>query len=266
MDSYLQWCILQLGGNADRPLILSHQSLSAPIFTSPGFSTARNICYSTHHLSLPGAFGMFGLAMGVSRLSATLPGPVYALLSGLNAATVGIIALAGVQLARKAISGPLTRLLVVGTGCAGICYNALWYFPLILIIDGTITLSWSLWCSSTVRRKIIERRRHRLTRSAVTARGSEESAEESGPRASVLPEQVEMGNEALSHRSVRLEALTADSPEHSHSTTTNPIESSSAEHRDTDVRASPSFPNLQVMSIKGSLALAVAFFGERIRT
>jgi len=86
------------------------------------------------------------------------------LLSGLNAATVGIIALAGVKLARKTITGPLTRLLLVGTGCAGICYNALWYFPVILIIDGMITLSWALWHSSAVRMKIIEWRSRRMCR------------------------------------------------------------------------------------------------------
>jgi len=47
--------------------------------------------------SLPGAIGMFALALGVGRIGETLPDPVYALLSGLNASTVGIIAVAAVQ-------------------------------------------------------------------------------------------------------------------------------------------------------------------------
>lgn len=46
--------------------------------------------------SLPGALGMFGLSIGVSNIDAALPRAVYALLSGLNAATVGIIAMAAV--------------------------------------------------------------------------------------------------------------------------------------------------------------------------
>jgi chromate transport protein ChrA len=50
--------------------------------------------------------------LGVSRIGDTLPPPVYSLLSGLNAATVGIIALAAVQLADKAITDKLTRVLV----------------------------------------------------------------------------------------------------------------------------------------------------------
>lgn len=40
---------------------------------------------------------MYGLSVGVSQLGDNLPNPVYAMLSGLNAASVGIIALAAVQ-------------------------------------------------------------------------------------------------------------------------------------------------------------------------
>ena len=46
---------------------------------------------------LPGAIGMFLLSVGVGKIGEVLPGPVYGLLSGLNASTVGIIALAAVQ-------------------------------------------------------------------------------------------------------------------------------------------------------------------------
>jgi chromate transport protein ChrA len=49
---------------------------------------------------LPGAIGMFLLSVGVGKIGETLPGPVYGLLSGLNASTVGIIALAAVQVSR----------------------------------------------------------------------------------------------------------------------------------------------------------------------
>lgn len=40
---------------------------------------------------------MFALSLGVGQLDDVLPSVVYALLSGLNAATVGIVALAAVQ-------------------------------------------------------------------------------------------------------------------------------------------------------------------------
>jgi len=40
---------------------------------------------------------MYGLSLGVQRIEQTLPGIACALLTGLNASTVGIVALAAVQ-------------------------------------------------------------------------------------------------------------------------------------------------------------------------
>ncbi|XP_006460321.1 hypothetical protein AGABI2DRAFT_67007 [Agaricus bisporus var. bisporus H97] len=95
--------------------------------------------------SLPSALGMYGLALGVHRLKETLPAPVYAFLSGLNAATVGVISLAAVQLSRKAITDKLTRALVVFGGCAGLLYNALWYFPALLVGASIVTIFWDIY-------------------------------------------------------------------------------------------------------------------------
>lgn len=96
--------------------------------------------------SLPGAIGMYGLAVGVSRVGSTLPRPVYALLSGLNAATVGIIALAAVRLAERAITDKLTRTLVYLGGVLGMLYRALWYYPVLMIGAGIATVIWDLRC------------------------------------------------------------------------------------------------------------------------
>ena len=85
---------------------------------------------------------MYGLSLGVQRMNEILRSPVYALLSGLNASTVGIIALAAVQLAEKAIKDKITRILVIFGACAGVCYNALWYFPVLMIIGGLATFLW----------------------------------------------------------------------------------------------------------------------------
>jgi chromate transport protein ChrA len=79
---------------------------------------------------------MYGLSIGVSQIGETLPRQAYALLSGLNAAVVGIIALAAVQLAQKAITDKLTRILVFLGATAGLMYNALWYFPLLMFLGG----------------------------------------------------------------------------------------------------------------------------------
>ncbi|KAE8372496.1 chromate transporter-domain-containing protein [Aspergillus bertholletiae] len=94
---------------------------------------------------LPGAIGMYALSLGVQQINETLPAPVYALLSGLNASTVGIIALAAVQLAEKAIRDKISRILVIFGACAGLCYNALWYFPVLMIAGGVATALWDGW-------------------------------------------------------------------------------------------------------------------------
>ncbi|KAK0666866.1 chromate transporter-domain-containing protein [Cercophora samala] len=122
------------------------QSLSGPASTKMlycinllhgGFMAAL---FSFLLWSLPGAIGMFGLSIGVSSIDENLPRIVYALLSGLNSATVGVIALAAVELSEKAITDPLTRIIVFVTAAAGMLYNALWYFPVLMLVSGLATL------------------------------------------------------------------------------------------------------------------------------
>lgn len=79
---------------------------------------------------------MFGLSIGISNLTNSLPREVYALLSGLNAATVGIIAQAAVELSNKTITDRLTRIIVFLAAAAGLLYNALWYFPTLISAAG----------------------------------------------------------------------------------------------------------------------------------
>ncbi|RKL35215.1 hypothetical protein BFJ70_g8072 [Fusarium oxysporum] len=102
--------------------------------------------------SLPGFLGMFGLSIGVSNIGDTLPRAVYALLSGLNAATVGIIALAAVELSDKAITDQATRIVLSVTAMAGILYNALWYFPVLIVAGGCCTIVYDFrWLHRPVR-------------------------------------------------------------------------------------------------------------------
>lgn len=55
---------------------------------------------------------------------------------------MGIIALAAVQLSQKAITDKLTRVLVFLGGTAGMLYNALWYFPVLMVAGGVATVIW----------------------------------------------------------------------------------------------------------------------------
>ncbi|KAK6387464.1 hypothetical protein LTS17_000733 [Exophiala oligosperma] len=102
--------------------------------------------------SLPGAIGMFCLSLGVRQINEVLPAIAYAFLSGLNASTVGIVALAAVQLSEKAIKDQITRILVIFGACAGLCYTALWYFPALIIAGGIATVIWDLWLRQQIRK------------------------------------------------------------------------------------------------------------------
>lgn len=104
---------------------------------------------------------MYALSVGVQNIGRTLPHPAYALLSGLNAATVGIIAVSAVQLAEKAIRDKISRILVIFGACAGVCYNSLWYFPVLMVIGGFAIVAWDGWLSRQVlRAKLAWKNRH----------------------------------------------------------------------------------------------------------
>ena len=90
--------------------------------------------------SLPGAAGMAALGAGVRRFPERLPPIVLGLLTGLNAAAVGLIALAAFQLCKSSITDPVTRLLVLMSASFGICYHAPWMYPVLVFGGGLITL------------------------------------------------------------------------------------------------------------------------------
>lgn len=130
--------------------------------------------------SLPGAIGMYALSLGVQNMPDKLPPIVYALLSGLNASTVGIVALAAVQLADKAIKDKITRILVIFGACAGLCYNALWYFPVLMVIGGLSTWIWDSWLHRRIGRLRAKLRRRRQP-------NSEGEAEQNAPAEALDP-------------------------------------------------------------------------------
>jgi hypothetical protein len=68
---------------------------------------------------------MLAVAVGINNIQTQLPDIVYALLSGLNSATVGLIALAGVQLSERAITNQVTRFIVCMTACVGMLYQGI---------------------------------------------------------------------------------------------------------------------------------------------
>ena len=92
--------------------------------------------------SLPASCGMAALAAGIRDIPATLPDIVTALLTGLNAAAVGLIALAAYQLSSAAVTDKVTRLIVFLSASFGICYHAPWMYPVLMAVGGLTTLAW----------------------------------------------------------------------------------------------------------------------------
>lgn len=83
---------------------------------------------------------MYGLSVGISSIQGTLPRVVYAFLSGLNAATVGVIALAAVELSTKAIADEFSRIVLFLNASAALLYSAPWYLPVLIVLSGCATI------------------------------------------------------------------------------------------------------------------------------
>lgn len=126
---------------------------------------------------------MYGVSIGVANIGESLPPAVYELLSGLNSATVGIVALAAVQLAEKAITDRLTRVLVFLGAAAGLLYNALWYFPVLMLIAAVTTVVFDYhWLDGTIKtvRDVIMLKKLRQPRHSDRGSGEEEGTSGQG--------------------------------------------------------------------------------------
>lgn len=203
-----------------------------------------------HICSLPGAIGMYALALGVQRMNENLPLPVYALLSGLNASTVGIVALAAVQLAEKAIKDKLTRILVIFGACAGLCYNALWFFPVLMLIGGLTSVIWDGWMSQKIGkvRAMLKRKKN----------DPEITAEEA-----VATDRVQLDVRIESQSSMHRRNAAAGSIKSSNSVsaTQQPSEDNS---RSQAVQAATDDTSDHMIRIKVGIAITITFFGIHI--
>ncbi|KAJ5365538.1 hypothetical protein N7517_008424 [Penicillium concentricum] len=195
--------------------------------------------------SLPGAIGMYALSLGVQNMNETLPKPVYALLSGLNASTVGIVALAAVQLSEKAIRDKLSRILVIFGACAGLCYNALWYFPVMMIAGGLVTSIWDGWLYQRIlRARIAWKNRHSVAQEPNVTNG-----DTTGMDYITLEENAVQMSETMRPR--RMDPRTEGLPQHTAntSTPTQSAEDHSQQH---------------IVRIRVGVLIMVLFFGSFI--
>jgi hypothetical protein len=86
-------------------------------------------------------------------------------------------------LADKAIKDKLTRILLMFGACAGLCYNALWYFPVLIVIGGITTLVWDIFLQQKIGKLRAKwRRRKSKERSAEEDIATESIALEEPPK------------------------------------------------------------------------------------
>lgn len=151
------------------------------------------------------------------------------------------------KLAEKAIKDPLTRIILILSGCAGLCYNALWYFPLLMVIGGTSTVVWDLF----LRRKIGKMRAKLQRRQENPQRAEEESHE--------LPS-VPLPDTRSTER-VQKQGLTA---RNSRASATTPAENDSESNN--EGRRESRTPSMDTRShaipVKVGIAIIVGFFGN----
>ncbi|WOO82723.1 uncharacterized protein LOC62_04G006206 [Vanrija pseudolonga] len=138
----------------------------------------------------PGAVIMGVLGALVARIPASLPPIVLALLTGVNAAAVGLIALAALQMSAAATDS-VTTLLLWAAASAGICYHAPWMYPCLIVAGGGVTLLWDF------RRVLVTRVRRVLARRGRDARddaGGGADEDDHGSRAAAAAvEEIELG-------------------------------------------------------------------------
>lgn len=191
---------------------------------------------------------MYALSLGVQHLDEVLPDPVYALLSGLNASTVGIIALAAVQLAEKAIKDKFSRILIIFGACAGLCYTALWYFPVLMTVGGLAAVIWYGWMSQKLGklRAKLERRRRQIPE----GRAEEASAANSIP----LEERATADNSGIQRRNTT--STNSVRSQSQHELEAQPS-AATTQHQRAPSQSSPS----HVVRVRVGIAIVIFFFG-----
>lgn len=206
---------------------------------------------------------MFALALGVQQLDDVLPPVVYALLSGLNSATVGVVALAAVQLSEKAIKDKISRLLVIFGACAGLCYSALWYFPILILVGGCVTAVWDLKLRQAVAKAKRRWGERRQARRAPRVAESAASASED-PTTIALPPLVARPNGTDEPGLQRRTVTAAVASSSAGPSATQELQAPTATINSDEARIPPpTETSAHTIRIRTGITIIVAFFGEQ---
>lgn len=154
----------------------------------------------------------------------------------------------------------MTRILVIFGACAGLCYNALWYFPVLIVIGGIATVTWDTWLRQQVDKFKAKRERKRRE-----ATSTERTVEEIQPVDMVHREgSTREGAEGLQRRT----PVSGEKEDVSGGTSTNNGAVSTAPTRESasvsETAAAPVGADMvtHAISVKVGISIIAAFFGK----
>ncbi|GAA6004893.1 hypothetical protein JCM11491_002270 [Sporobolomyces phaffii] len=147
-------------------LLALGNALPGPAFSQLAFAISclhdGTLCglWSFILLTAPCAIIMTGVAFAVRRIPSTLPDVVFALFTGLNAATVGLVALAAYQLSNKVVTDKPTRIVLFLSGAIASCYESQWLYPVLMVAGGLSTLVVDRYALFRARKMLVARPTH----------------------------------------------------------------------------------------------------------
>ena len=161
-------------------------------------------------------------------------------------------------MAEKSITDRLTRVLVIAGACAGLCYNALWYFPLLMALGGIATVLWDCWA-----RQQVGKLRARLKRRK-TDSNPERTAEESdvGDK-SIRLEDRPQENAAVQRRTNA--STSNDSPAAAMTPHSPSAESDVAKGQGEEVTPGTDMVS-HAIPVRVGISIIVVFFGKKSRS
>lgn len=143
--------------------------------------------------------------------------------------------------------------------CAGLCYNALWYFPVLIVIGGLSTLIWDTWLQQKVGKLKAKWRRRKSSDSA------EPAVEEAQPVETVLPEgSVREGVEGVHRRTPATVSHDAISVQQTGPASTNTVAPLVRGNENESENENATDTVTHAISIKVGVSIIIAFFSKYI--
>ena len=153
-------------------------------------------------------------------------------------------------------------MLVIFGACAGLCYSALWFFPALIVVGGSVTALWDL----KLRQMVMQtRQRWRQRREARKATQNSEAPLHSSVEQGELITLPAMAARAKNSRKIRLQRRTAASASASEAGPSNPPASprpSATPNTGVGRFAAPSNPPGHVITIRTGIMVIIGFFGQ----